>query len=132
MASVARVLVVEDDPDIAESVQIILQMRGYDVATAANGEEALAVFEAHKPSVILLDMLMPVMNGWQFATELAKRHPTHPPIIVMTAAEHARARALEVGSAGVVKKPFEARTLLDTLADVLGHKPRQTKTASSG
>ena len=130
MAS-ARVLVVEDDPDIAESIELILQMRGYEVALAANGEEALDAIKTQVPSVILLDMLMPVMDGWQFACELAKRHPQHPPIIVMTAAEHARARALEVGSAGFVKKPFEASALLNTVADVLA-RPRETKTASSG
>lgn len=115
-----RILVVDDDPDIAETVQMILESRGYEVALAANGQEALDVIAKQRPDAILLDMLMPVMDGWQFAAELRRRYPhDRPPLIAMTAAEHARARALEIAADGWVKKPFEARTLVDAVAEAI-------------
>ena len=125
MPSTVRILVVEDDPDIADSIQLILKTRGYDVSLAANGQEALDRLAEGLPSVIVLDMLMPIMNGWQFASELARRYPHgRPPIIVVTAAEHARSRADEIGAEAYVKKPFEARTLLAAVADVLARMAR--------
>jgi len=115
-----RILVVDDDPDIAETVQMILESRGYEVALAANGREALDVIAKQRPDAILLDMLMPVMDGWQFAAELRRRYPhDRPPLIAMTAAEHARARALEIAADGWVNKPFEARTLVDAVAEAI-------------
>ena len=62
-----RVLIVDDEPDIRATVSAMLEIEGYDVSEAANGADALQVFEERAPDVILLDMRMPVMDGWQFA-----------------------------------------------------------------
>src|SRR5262245_29212151 len=92
------VLVVEDDEDLLTIVQMMLEASGFEVLTAANGREALERVALRMPSVILLDMKMPVMNGWQFAAEFRARFDTRAKIVVMTAAEHAPQRALEIAA----------------------------------
>lgn len=108
----ADVLVVDDDADMAEVMEMILSEAGYRVRSARNGKEALEAVAARRPALVLLDMLMPVMNGWQCARELRARYGRAIPIVVVTAAEHARASAEEVGSDGVLAKPFELSLLL--------------------
>src|SRR5690348_13526835 len=92
------VLVVDDEPDIREIVRLFLTDAGYAVATARDGAEALRSVDEALPAVILLDMRMPVMDGWEFARRFRERHNHRAPIVVMTAAESARTRAAEVGA----------------------------------
>lgn len=120
------VLVVDDEPDIAESIQLILELDGYAVETAANGAEALAAIDRGRPALILLDMLMPIMNGWQFAAELADRSARRPPIVVITAAEDARARADEIGADDHLKKPFDVAALRAKVREHVARDPAQT------
>lgn len=108
------ILVVDDDPNILDVVSELLDMEGYQVATAANGAEALLFVEKQHPSLVLLDMRMPVLDGWGFAREL-KARGVNLPILVMTAAQSARAWAEEIGAQGYVAKPFEIPTLLDAV-----------------
>lgn len=111
------VLVVDDDPDLREIVRIMLHMSGYDVRCARNGKEALEAVEQAVPAVVLLDMHMPVMNGWECARELRSRYGRSIPIVVLTAAEHARGSVREVdGVDEVLSKPFEMDDLLDVVA----------------
>jgi two-component system, chemotaxis family, chemotaxis protein CheY len=105
------VLVVEDDPDLRELVQLALAEADFDVAEAGNGEEALAAMSARKPDLILLDMKMPVMDGWAFCRALGKT-PAPPPVVVMTAAESPAERAEEVGASGWIAKPFNLEDLI--------------------
>jgi len=107
MPRAGSVLVVEDDPDLVDLMAVILQDAGYRVATATDGLEALARIEAEMPSLILLDMRMPRMNGWEFAGEFRSRWDRSCPIVVVTAAENARLRAEEIGADGWLEKPFE-------------------------
>ena len=100
-----RVLIVDDEPDIRATVSAMLEIEGYDVAEAANGADALAVVEADPPDVILLDMRMPVLDGWGFAAEMRRRNHAIP-IVVMTAARDAARWAEEVAAAAFVAKPF--------------------------
>lgn len=86
----ASVLVVDDDPSILELVREILELEGYDVRTARNGLEALQAVEADWPTLVLLDMRMPVLDGWGFARALRERR-LHVKVLVMTAAENANA-----------------------------------------
>ena len=88
----ADVLVVDDDPDLREIVRMMLDCSGYQVRCAGNGKEAIEAVANRMPAVVLLDMLMPVMDGWQCARELRARYGRSVPIVVVTAAEHARAR----------------------------------------
>jgi DNA-binding response OmpR family regulator len=110
------VLVIEDDPDLLALLEMILQDAGHAVRTAPEGGAALAHVAEDMPGVILLDMRMPGMNGWDFAREFRARYGHACPIVVVTAAENARARAEEIGAEGWLSKPFELEDVLATVA----------------
>jgi CheY-like chemotaxis protein len=109
-----RVLVVDDEPGIRETVTAMLEIEGYDVAEAKDGADALAQVEARQPDVILLDMRMPVLDGWAFAAELRARGLAIP-IVVMTAARDAARWAGEIAATAFVAKPFGFDDLLQAV-----------------
>lgn len=117
------ILVVDDDEGILETVCDILEAEGYDVVIAHNGLEALRAIDVHHPVVVLLDMRMPVLDGWGVAQRLRERGPDVP-VLVMTAAQDARRWALEIGAAGYVAKPFDVVDLLDAVERVGGPPPQ--------
>jgi len=120
----ADVLVVDDDPDLREIVRMMLDCSGYQVRCAGNGKEAVEAVANRMPAVVLLDMLMPVMDGWQCARELRARYGRSVPIVVVTAAEHARARADQVGDVDdVLSKPFDMDDLLRVVARFVSDPP---------
>ena len=106
MKHTGGILIVDDDPDMRECLQIMLTSMGYEVTSAANGQEALDDMEGHDPDLILLDMKMPVMDGWEFCRILEGRD-SRPPIVVVTAAPDPAGRAAEVHAEGWLGKPFE-------------------------
>lgn len=111
-----QVLVVEDDSDLAMVVQFVLERGGYEAVVAADGIDALEKLDHGLPGLVLLDMRMPRMNGEQFAAELRHRYGDAVPIVVVTAAEHAHARAESIAAADVLPKPFDVDALLDMVA----------------
>ena len=113
----APILVVDDDPAIRETVASALELEGYPHALARDGREALEIAERVKPAAVLLDMRMPVLDGWSFAREARKRGHDFP-IVVMTAAENARWWCEEIGGDACLPKPFELDDLLDAIAKV--------------
>lgn len=110
------VLVVDDDEDMIEVIELVLQDAGYSTRAALNGRQALEAIETRMPALIVLDMLMPVMNGWQFAREFRARYGKDVPIVVATAAEQVQRRGDEIDAAGVLPKPFEVSDLLRLVA----------------
>jgi CheY-like chemotaxis protein len=110
------ILVVEDDSDLVSLMELVLTDAGYRVRTAPEGGAALARVAEEMPGLILLDMRMPGMNGWEFAREFRARHGRAAPIVVVTAAENARARAAEVEADGWLSKPFEIDDVLRIVA----------------
>jgi two-component system response regulator MprA len=108
------VLVVDDDTSILDTVSSILSGEGYDVVSASSGQEALDAVARKLPLLILLDMRMPVMDGWAVARALRGRGISVP-IVVMTAAESAQRWADEVGAEGYLAKPFGLDELLATV-----------------
>ena len=110
------VLVVDDDPDMVEVMETVLNDAGYETRAACNGRQALDVVAARMPALILLDMLMPLMNGWQFAREFHARYGAGAPIVVATAAEHVHSRGDAIDAADVLPKPFEVSDLLRVVA----------------
>jgi two-component system chemotaxis response regulator CheY len=116
-----RVLVVDDDPDILDALSEILEAEGYDVQRARNGREALQRLEHMLPDVVLLDLMMPVMDGWEFARSLSPA--ARPPIIVLSADRNVSTRARELGALEWLAKPFE---LSDLLAAVRRAVPPRT------
>ena len=116
----ADVLVVEDDPDLADVMLLALREAGYSVRCAGNGREALDAAAKQLPGLVLLDVLMPVMDGWQCARELRARYGRTLPIVVVTAAEHIRSRGHELGADDVLPKPFDIDDFLRTVAHYCG------------
>ena len=123
--SVRTVLVVDDDPDLRELMRLLLEGAGYRVETARDGREALERVSAHAPALVLLDMKMPGMNGWQFARTLRRTHNRRIPIVVVTAGDDARRTAEEVGAEAYLGKPFE----LDDVLKVVELHSRSSATA---
>ena len=106
-----RVLVVDDDPDIRELLFTALEDEGFEVVPAANGQEALAVIRTFRPDVIVLDLMMPVMDGWQFAAELRARDEEIP-LVLLSAARDLKAHQKALAAADVIEKPFDLSDLL--------------------
>jgi DNA-binding response OmpR family regulator len=106
----SRVLVVDDDPDILDALSEILEVEGYQVDRARNGREALQQLEQRLPDLVLLDLMMPVMDGWEFARSLGP--DARPPIIVLSADRNVSVKAREIGALGWLAKPFELSELL--------------------
>lgn len=132
-----RILVVDDDPDIVESLKMVLESADYDVDTAASPQEAFARLEAHAPDLILLDIMMPDgTEGFHFVWHLRNEMPepvSQVPILVLTAihsttqlrfypdqkdAEYAPGEFLPVQ--GFMDKPVEPSLLLRKVGEVLG------------
>ena len=111
-APAVRVLVVDDDDAIRQVIQMALEGSGYEVATAEDGQEALAAVQAAPPRVILLDMRMPIMDGWAFTRAYRETPPPHAPIVVLTAARDAGEYASDVDADAFLAKPFNLRELL--------------------
>ncbi len=107
------VLVVDDDPDIRAFVSELLVDEGYDVRAAANGRDALAVLATWRPDVILLDLMMPEMDGWAFlASQRLNLELVCIPVIVMSASYNLRGGAGRIAAADLVTKPFTIDQLL--------------------
>ena len=111
MHATQQVLVVDDDEGIRELVAMALSSAGYDVMSAPDGAAALELLATSQPAVILLDMLMPKVDGWEFARLYEQRPGPHAPIIVLTAARDAQARAAEIKAAASLAKPFHLDAL---------------------
>ncbi len=106
------ILVVDDDEDLRTLVSDALSGSGRILLEAEHGLAALELIEARGlPDIILLDMNMPVMNGWKLAEEMRARDLWRVPVIVITAAHDAARSAQEIGAAGYLGKPFSIRAL---------------------
>ena len=112
------VMIVEDDLDLRESITEVLEDCQFRTVGAANGQEAIEHLrrDPQRPCVILLDMMMPVMDGWQFR-ELQRDDPElrSIPVVVMTAHVDLRQTSDALGAAACLKKPIHLGTLLDTV-----------------
>ena len=111
------VLVVDDDEGVRLALAAVLEEEGYDVDLAADGLEALERLQAKRPSLILLDLMMPRMDGYAFTEELQRRglRPALP-LMVLTADARAKNRALQLGVDGFIAKPFDISDLVDQVA----------------
>jgi two-component system chemotaxis response regulator CheY len=110
------ILVVDDDASIRDLIGMALTHEGYEVQAASHGAAALEIIGRTRPSVILLDMRMPVMDGWEFARAYRELPGPHVPIIVLTAARDAGHRAAEIKAEGFLGKPFDLDELLVLVA----------------
>ncbi len=116
---VRRVLIVEDDKNIAELMKMYFEKAGYDVSIADNGRTAIDVFEAVNPTIVILDIMLPGMDGWAVCKEIRSRSKT--PIIMVTAKGETQDKVsgLQMGADDYIVKPFEMKEVLARVDAVL-------------
>lgn len=108
-----EILLIEDDENIQDVVKLALEFEGYNVVAANNGKEALQILPKLNPGLILLDLMMPVMNGWEFMEEFKKRYDAKSiPVVVISAYSE---RAVNIDCTEFVQKPLELDTLLNAV-----------------
>jgi CheY-like chemotaxis protein len=113
------ILVVEDDLDIREVMRMVLEASGYQVLEASDGAEALGVAHAHRPCVILLDLMMPGMDGFQFReSQLQDPAIASIPVVIVSGAGTVAENASQLGAAGYLVKPTDMQLLLALMADL--------------
>ena len=117
--SMGKILVADDDKNICELIRIYLEKEGYTVVLANNGEEAVEHFVAENPDLVLLDIMMPRLDGWQVCREIRKRANT--PIIMITAKGETfdKVLGLELGADDYVVKPFDTKEIVARIKAVL-------------
>ena len=123
----SRILIVDDEPEIVRGLEDNLRFEGYQTSTAGDGREALALAAREAPDLILLDIMMPGLSGWDVCRELRDKG-IDVPIIMLTARgeEGDRIRGLELGADDYITKPFSLRELLARVRAVLRRPgPRQ-------
>ena len=122
-----KVLVVDDDPNICDVLRMYLENEGYSVILAYDGEEALVKFNALKPDIILLDVMLPTLDGWQVCRDIRKK--SNCPIIMITAKGETfdKVLGLELGADDYIVKPFEAKEVVARIKAVM----RRTGKSSS-
>lgn len=117
--SIGKILVVDDDKNICELLRLYLEKEGYTVAISNEGEEALAKFNAINPDLILLDIMLPTLDGWQVCREIRKT--SNVPIIMLTAKGETfdKVLGLELGADDYVVKPFDTKEVIARVKAVL-------------
>jgi two-component system alkaline phosphatase synthesis response regulator PhoP len=124
--SMTKVLVVDDEPAILKLVEVSLSRQGYEVISAANGVEALAKVEEESPTLILMDAMMPYMDGFEALKRLKENPVTQDiPVIMLTAKRHDAdlIRSLQSGAACYITKPFNPTELITMVERTLNdHK----------
>ena len=123
--SKTKIMVVDDEPNIVQTLQDRLEMNEYEVVTAGNGREGLEKFEEERPDVILLDVIMPIMDGHEMLEALRKR-PTgqNVSVIMLTARSQTQdiARANACGIDDYIVKPFDLSELLEKIESVVENR----------
>jgi DNA-binding response OmpR family regulator len=120
-----KILVVDDEPDVASLLTLMLKSQGYAVINAADGQEALEKARGESPDLILLDVMLPKMDGYKVARMLKfDENYSHIPIIMLTAKiqERDKATGLEMGANDYLTKPFDTAVLLARIKERLGKK----------
>lgn len=121
----AQLLVVDDEADLLAMLRVLLEQRGHQVRTASSGLDAVAQAQAQAPDLVLLDVMMQDMDGWE-TLKLLKLDPAcHAvPVIILSARAEAKdkIRGLQEGAVDYVTKPFSPRELLAKVDAALGHR----------
>ena len=109
---IKKILIVEDDGNIRELLRLYLEREGYEITEAANGEEGVELWRKINPDMILLDVMMPIMDGWQVCKIIRKESKV--PIIIMTAKGETfdKVNGLEMGADDYIVKPLEMREVI--------------------
>lgn len=122
-----KILLVDDDPSVLESLARVLDGENYTVLPAANGVEALQIAAATPVDLVLLDLNLPVKNGWDTFEQLTAQNPLLP-VIIITARPNQLFPALASGVGALMEKPLDFPKLLQTMTDLL-QEPTETRLA---
>jgi len=125
-----RILVVDDDERVVRFLYLKLKVAGYDVITAANGHEGLKLTESASPDIMVLDLMMPIMDGFEVLRRL--HCGSNLPVIVLTARADACEEALRLGASDFMAKPFNPDDLVKRIQALLGQTHRREQTRLSG
>ena len=114
-----RILVVDDDPSILRLVQLMLTHSGYNVVTASDGDQALALFESTQPDLMVLDLNLPGTPGWEVCK--AVKSATHTPVVVITgrSPNEPEVRGVAEQANSYIVKPFDVEVLVDTIRQLM-------------
>ncbi|MDR1253637.1 MAG: response regulator transcription factor [Oscillospiraceae bacterium] len=117
-----KILVVDDDSNICELLRLYLEKEYFSATIANNGKEALSLFESENPDLVILDIMLPLLDGWQVCREIRKKSNT--PIIMLTAKGEVsdKVLGLDIGADDYISKPFEAKELMARVKAVLRRK----------
>ncbi len=119
MGTKKKILVVDDEPGVLRFISVSLSLAGYEVVTATNGEEGLNLVEQSKPDLMLLDVLMTPITGFDVLERL--RAHSQLPVIVFTARSDIASRAIKEGADGFIAKPFMPEQLIRKIEDTLNN-----------
>lgn len=119
MMSAGKILVVDDDQNICELLRLYIEKEGFEVRIANDGRKALEIFEEQNPDLIMLDIMLPELDGWQVCREIRKK--SQSPIIMLTAKGEVfdKVLGLELGADDYVVKPFETKEVVARIKAVL-------------
>ena len=117
-----RILIVDDDPDIVESVRFPLEKKGYQVLVARDGNQGLTIAEKETPDLVILDMMMPKRSGFLVLEKLRRTHEDPIRVIMITANEGSRHKAYAemLGVDDYIRKPFAMDRLIESVDKLLG------------
>jgi DNA-binding response OmpR family regulator len=127
-AAAPRILLVDDDPVIVRLLQINFRLEGYDVDTASRGEQALEKVRAHRPDVVVLDVMMPGIDGWEVCRQLKETPGTkHVPVVFLSARaqDEDRQHGYALGVDEYVTKPFDPAHLVEIVRRSLSKRSTQ-------
>jgi DNA-binding response OmpR family regulator len=134
MSQSASVLIVDDEPNILLSLQFLMKKAGYNVRTASNGEEALAEIARAKPDVVLLDVMMPKLDGFTVCQRIRATPEWQEVRVIMLTARGRnveREKGIALGADDYITKPFSTKEAIDRVAAVLAKQGVQTPTGRS-
>jgi twitching motility two-component system response regulator PilG len=119
-----RILIVEDEESLLKLESILLSSKGYNVTGVMDGKSALEEVQANKPDLVILDIMLPVIDGFEVCRQIKENSETcHIPVIMLTAKKNSQdfAHGQQVGSDAYITKPFKSSKVLDTIQELIGH-----------
>lgn len=120
-----RILIVDDEPNIVLSLEFLMQQSGFDVAVARDGAEALERMQSFQPDLVLLDVMMPVLNGFEVCQKIRENSAWNAVKIVMLSAKGRESevnKGLALGADAYVTKPFSTRELVERVAAMMAEE----------
>ncbi|HVF12315.1 MAG TPA: response regulator [Actinomycetota bacterium] len=125
-----RILIVDDEPSLLRVLQVNLELEGYETMLAGDGGTAIQRIRSEEPELVLLDVMMPVMDGWEVLSSISESNPRRKPkIIIMTAkaGAHDLVKGLQLGADRYVTKPFEVEDILETVRSLLAQTSEEAE-----